>query len=55
MTCSNCNDGAGAPATVVFPREDKRVSVVLCEGCRVALEAAPRCTVEQPTRQTAGK
>lgn len=55
MNCSNCNGGAGAPATVVFPREDKRVSVVLCEGCRAALEAAPRCTVEQPIGQTAGE
>ncbi|GAB3679361.1 hypothetical protein GCM10028857_00630 [Salinarchaeum chitinilyticum] len=55
MTCSNCNGGAVAPVTVVFPREDKRVSVALCDGCRAALEAAPRCTVERPAMQDVGE
>lgn len=56
MTCSNCNERPGAPATVVFPREDKRVSLSLCEACRTAIEAAPRCAVrENATPRTDGE
>lgn len=55
MTCSNCNAGAGVPATIVFPRENKRVSVALCDGCRAAIEAAPRCTIERAAIRDAGE
>lgn len=48
MNCSNCNERPGIPVTVEFSREDRRVSVTLCDACRAAIEAAPQCTVQQP-------